>query len=271
MALINDAKREINAKIVYMGPTGAGKATALRFIYSKLKPEYRSELKSTSLGEHQLLFFDFAYPQNLLSDGYSVRFHVYTILAGSGSLPPWRMLLKGVDGVVFLADSAAGSMDANVENGALFKDALAHYGITTVDVPLLLQCNKRDLAAAMPVGKMAAELFPELGEMALPVTAATGEGLLDGLNKVIREILQRLGRGETGFPEDSGAAGIAISGSEDETFNSAIGQDVTTSLSIEFAAAPSVAADKTLTIPLRVRDSATGTGTEFKVKISITR
>ena len=90
MALINDVKKEINAKIVYIGPKDAGKRTALRYIYSKLKPECRSELKSMAIGDHQLLFFDFSYPASQRTDGYSLRFHLYTILAGEDTLPPWK-------------------------------------------------------------------------------------------------------------------------------------------------------------------------------------
>ena len=162
MALVNDAKREINAKIVYIGPKGAGKGTALRQIYGRLNPERRSELKSMAVGEHQMLFFDFSYPASLRDDRYSVRFHVYTILAGEGPPPPWKMLLKGVDGVVLLADSSDGRMYANLESCALLMDSIAHYDRKLGDIALSLQCNKRDLSGACPLMPCSSELLPEL-------------------------------------------------------------------------------------------------------------
>ena len=108
MALVNNVKKEINAKIVYIGPKGAGKDTALRFIYSKLRPEYRSELKCMAVGEHRMLFFDFSYPLASRTDGYTVRFHIYTILSEAGTISPWKMLLKGADGVVAYRRSTVG-------------------------------------------------------------------------------------------------------------------------------------------------------------------
>jgi len=201
MALVNDVKKEINAKIVYVGPRGSGKTTAMRHIYGKIKPDYRSELKSTPLGDHQLVFFDFAYPQPARADGYSVRFHLYTVQIGSGAVPPWKMLLKGADGVVFLADSAAGRMEDNIACGALLYEALAQYGISPGDVPLSIQCNKTDLQEAIPAARIAAETFPELAGSAMPVSALSGEGLLEGLQKVVRSILQNVGRAEASSVE----------------------------------------------------------------------
>lgn len=270
MALVNDVKREINAKIVYAGPKGSGKTTALRYIYGKLKPEYRSELKSTPLGDHTLEFFDFAYPQPATTDGYSVRFHIYTILVGSGSVPPWKMLLKGADGVVFLADSAEGRMEENIATSAMLYEALAHYGIGMDDIPISIQCNKRDLPEALPPVRIAAETFPELGGSVMPVTAATGEGLLEGLQKLVREILHKLGQ----------SAVTAVDGAEDELAvvdrpvdsrpSGVSGSPAATGFTVEPAGNPVLLESGVLSIPLRLLDGDGACAAEFSIGITIT-
>jgi len=270
MALVNDVKREINAKIVYVGPKGSGKTTALRYIYGKLKPEYRSELKSTSLGDHQLAFFDFAYSQTSRSDGYSVRFHLYTILIGSGSVPPWKMLLKGADGVVFLADSAAERMEDNIASGALLYEALAHYGIGMDDIPISIQCNKRDLPEALPPVQIAAETFPELGGSLLPVSAATGEGLLEGLQKLVRVVLQKLG--QTAVASGDGAEDelAVVDKPVDSRPSEVSGLPAATGFTVEPAGNPVMLESGVLSVPLRLLDEDGACKAEFTIGITIT-
>lgn len=274
MALVNEVKKEINAKIVYIGPKGAGKGTALRQIYGRLKPECRSELKSMPLGEHQLLFFDFAYPAPLRTNGYSIRFHVYTLLAGEGVIPPWKMLLKGVDGVVFFADSSDGMMYANLEGCAVLMESLAHYGRKFADIPLSLQCNKRDLRGALPLESMQAELLPEENSAPVAVTAATGEGLLEGLNALVSRVLVNLG-------EDGAVASIAPNGPGEQSTGQwpqsapepeeAFDHCSTDSpgFSVETAGAPLVIDQSTIVIPLRITGGGCGKSAEFKVTVSV--
>ncbi|HZV82457.1 MAG TPA: ADP-ribosylation factor-like protein [Geobacteraceae bacterium] len=270
MALVNDVKREINAKIVYVGPKGSGKTTALRYIYGKLKPEYRSELKSTPLGDHQLVFFDFAYPQPSRVDGYFVRFHLYTILIGSGSsVPPWKMLLKGADGVVFLADSADGRMEDNIASSALLYDALAHYGIGMGDIPVSIQCNKRDLPEALPPVQIAAETFPELCGSVMPVTAATGEGLLEGLQKLVKEILQKLGQSSV-TPADVDEDELTVVDKPVELYRSeASGASAAAGFSVESAGNPVMLESGVLSVPLRLIDAEGECKAEFSIGITI--
>lgn len=270
MALVNDAKREINAKIVYIGPKGAGKGTALRQIYGKLKPERRSELKSMAIGEHQMLFFDFSLPAPLRGDGYSVRFHVYTILAGEGAPPPWKMLLKGVDGVVFLADSTDGRMYANLESCALLMDSIAHYGMKMGDVALSLQCNKRDLQGALPLEVIRAELFPEMESDPVPVTATIGEGLLDGLARITRNILINLGQEESAgfFSQKSPAEVPKYDAEPEEAFDHCTADGP--GFSVEAAGDPVAVDSSTVVIPLRITGGACGKSAEFKVTLSVT-
>jgi len=274
MALVNDVKKEINAKIVYTGPKGAGKGTALRQIYGRLKPECRSELKSMTIGEHQLLFFDFAYPATVLNKGYSIRFHVYTILAGEGALPPWKMLLKGVDGVVFLADSSDGRMYANLESCAVLMDALAHYGRKFADIALSLQCNKRDLRGALPLESMQAELLPDGAGDPVAVTAVTGQGLLEGLNALVSRVLVNLGEDGAGVsivpgPADELSAGQYSSDSAgpEEAFDHCSADSP--GFSVETAGAPLVIDRATIVIPLRITGGGCGKSAEFKVTVSV--
>jgi signal recognition particle receptor subunit beta len=275
MALVNDAKKEINAKIVYLGPKGAGKATALRSIYSRLKPDCRSELKCMAAGEHQMLFFDFTYPLPRRSDGYTVRFHIYTLIAGNESTPPWKMLLKGADGIVLLADSTAGRMYGNLECCALLLDALGHYGLKLADTPLSLQCNKRDLKEAAPLAVMKNELLPELSEEPLPVTAITGEGLLEGLNRTIKSILLKLGEdGGSVTVADAAAAPAALPGEDygvtgdDASLLHCAGAE--TGFAVETAGAPYTADSSTIVIPLRLTGGACGKSVDFTVTVSVT-
>jgi len=275
MALFNDAKREINAKIVYIGPKGAGKGTALRHLYGRLNPERRSELKSMAVGGHQLLFFDFSYPVLSGDDHYSVRFHVYTILAGEGTPPPWKMLLKGVDGIVLLADSSDGRMYSNLESCALLMDSLAHYGRKLVDVALSLQCNKRDLKGALSLDALRAELLPELTSAPLPVTALTGEGLLEGLNSLAREILVNLGQAGLAESISQGpAAGALIVDVQKNVAEPEEAFDHCTAdspgFSVETAGEPVTIDSSTVVIPLRITGGACGKSAEFKVTLSVT-
>ena len=275
MALVNDAKREINAKIVYIGPKGAGKGTALRQIYGRLNPERRSELKSMAIGEQQMLFFDFSYPTSLRDDSYSVRFHVYTILAGEGPPPPWKMLLKGVDGVVFFADSSDGRMYANLESCAILLDSIAHYDRKLGDIAFSLQCNKRDLSGALSLDVMSSELLPEIASDPLPVTAVTGEGLLEGLDLLAREILVNLGQDVTveSISPKPAKEVLAVepqksAAEPDEAFDHC--SEDSPGFSVETAGEPVTIDGSTVVIPLRITGGACGKSAEFKVTVSVT-
>lgn len=267
MALVNDAKKEINAKIVYIGPQGAGKGTALRQIYSKLKPEYRSEFKSMAVGGEQMVFFDFSYPAALTAEGYTLRFHVYTFIGGEGAAAPWKMLLKGADGIVLFADSTEGRMYANLESCALLIDSLAHYGRKLADVALSLQCNKRDLAGALPLEMMRTELLPEAGTSPVAAIATTGEGLLAGLNSLVKSILKNLG--QEAVPADAAPGGDIETGAvEPQEALDHCSSDLP-GLAVETAAEPIVIDRSTIVIPLRITGGACGKSAEFKVTVSI--
>jgi hypothetical protein len=226
-----------------------------------------------TLGDHQMLFFDFSYPVSARSDQYLVRFHLYTILAGEGLPAPWKMLLKGVDGVVLLADSTDGRMYGNLESCALLMDSLAHYNRKLADISLSLQCNKRDLQGALPLAAIHAELLPELVNDPVAVTATTGEGLLEGLDRVIREILVKLGQEAPNesicesLPEKPSPPEGAGDYSE-EAFDHCDADSP--GFSVETAGLPVAIDSSTVVIPLRITGGACGKSAEFKVTVSVT-
>ncbi len=269
MALVNDVKKEINAKIVYIGPKGAGKSAAIRSIYSQLKPESRSDLKSMAINGHQMLFFDFSYPLPLMKEGYSVRFHLYTIHAEGDTALPWKMLLKGVDGVVVLADSSKGMTYANLESCTLLADALSHYGVSCSDIPISLQCNKTDIKGALSPEEIQRELFPEAGTVPVPVVATTGEGLLDGLHGLVTDVLRNLGHsGEIRLSESTppSRSKKIPEDTEDSFLHCSVD---TPGFEVEMAGEPLVLGGTTVEIPLRLKGGACGKSAEFKVTVSI--
>lgn len=271
MALVNEAKREINAKIVYIGPKGAGKSTAIRSIYSRLRPESRSELKTMVSGGNQMLFFDYSCPITQNDDNYTLRFHLYSIISDGTSPAPWKMLLKGVDGVVFLADSTDGRMFANLECCAQLYDAFAHYGIKTGDIPLKLQCNKRDLPEAVALATLKEELFPELQEEPLGVSALTGEALLEGLSAVSAAVMRKLG---VAAAVDAAPCRIEIPVAETAAVKESdqdgpCGKE-TDCFRVELAGKPQSGADGEVVIPLRLAGGACGKDVAFKIRVSVT-
>ncbi|NJD91259.1 MAG: hypothetical protein FIA91_07065 [Geobacter sp.] len=271
MALVNEAKREINAKIVYIGPKGAGKATAIRSIYSRLRPELRSELKTMVSGGNQMLFFDYSYPSTQNNGDYTIRFHLYSIISDGTAPAPWKMLLKGVDGVVFMADSTDGRMFANLESCAQLYDAFAHYGIKAGDIPLKLQCNKRDLPGAIALAALKEELFPELQEEPLGVCALSGEGLLEGLSAVSAAVMRRLGVEAAVDATPCNAVAPAAEAALVEENDQDVQCDKEKScFRVELSGKPQAGDDGEVVIPLRLAGGACGKEVDFKIKVSVT-
>ncbi|HEY6838095.1 MAG TPA: ADP-ribosylation factor-like protein [Geobacteraceae bacterium] len=191
MALVNHVKKEINAKLVYFGPTGAGKATTLNAIYKRLKADFRSKIKSMAIQNDRMLFFDFAAPGQQQLDSYSIRFHLYTVVGPSFSPSPWKIVLKGVDGVVFVADSGAEQMAVNSESLSHLEECLRVHGASLAEVTCVIQYNNRDLPDALSV----ADLEDSLNQQGFPSissTAARGEGVLDALSLLVRKVMANL-------------------------------------------------------------------------------
>ena len=158
MALVNYAAREINCKIVYYGTGLGGKTTNLKYIHSQLAPTTRGELISLATETERTLFFDFL-PLDLGSvRGFKTRIHLYTVPGQVFYDASRKLILRGVDGIVFVADSQQERMDANVEALDNLMDNLKEHGYDFKKIPYVLQLNKRDLPNILPVDALAKEL-----------------------------------------------------------------------------------------------------------------
>lgn len=191
MALVNQAKREINAKIVFFGPGLSGKATNVKHIFNKLKPEFRGALKAMNVQAARMLFFDFIPPGDSSVDGHKVRFHIYTVSGAEVDPAAWKMVLKGVDGIVFVADASPGRKDANRESLDSLAGYLKGYGQSLSSIPLVFQYNKSDLSDAVPP----AELERLLNPARLPSFTASshnGEGVLQTALGLVKTVLTGL-------------------------------------------------------------------------------
>jgi signal recognition particle receptor subunit beta len=204
MALVNQAKREINAKIVFFGPGQAGKGTSLRHVFNKLKPEFRGALKVMSVQGARMLFFDFTPPGDGNVDGFRVRFHLYTVSGPLVDPAAWKMVLKGADGVVFVADSAPRRLDDNKAAMALLVEYLKGYDQSLATIPAVLQLNKCDLPDALPVTELDREMNPSR-LASFKTSSHTGEGVLQGLLALVKTILTGLrAKGTDGIASSEG-------------------------------------------------------------------
>ncbi|MGK7313178.1 MAG: GTP-binding protein [Candidatus Longimicrobiales bacterium M2_2A_002] len=191
MSMINYASREINCKIVYYGPGLCGKTTNLEYVYNKVAPETRGKMISLATENERTLFFDFL-PVDLGSiRGFKTRFHLYTVPGQVYYNASRRLILKGVDGIVFVADSQAERMDANLASMQNLYENLAEYGYDPRQMPLVLQYNKRDLASRVPVDEMSQQLNPG-GFEEFESIATEGEGVFDTLRAVSKQVIKAL-------------------------------------------------------------------------------
>ena len=190
MAIINNAKREINAKIVYYGHEGAGKDTSLRYLYDRIKPSLRGELKTLPAGGGSLLFFDFSPFEQPVFGGYRIRFHIYTLPGRVNNPAAWKMTLKGADGVVLVVD-AADTSPAGRQGMESLRDYLASYGMSLHDMPAVLQINKADRNRSATTATTAALLELERLPGCLS-TALNGEGVLETFSILSRQIMERI-------------------------------------------------------------------------------
>jgi len=194
MSFINYSSREINCKIVYYGPGLCGKTTNLQYIYNKTNPETKGKLISLSTETDRTLFFDFL-PLSLGEiRGFKTRFHLYTVPGQVFYDASRKLILKGVDGVVFVADSQVERMEANIESLQNLKDNLSEQGYDFVKIPLVIQYNKRDLPTAVPVDQLHTELNP-WGVPEFETVASRGEGIFDTLKAVAKLVLTELKKG----------------------------------------------------------------------------
>jgi hypothetical protein len=193
MSFINYASREINCKIVYYGPGLCGKTTNLQFIYEKTNPQNKGQLISLATETDRTLFFDFL-PLDLGTvRGFRTRFHLYTVPGQVFYDASRKLILKGVDGVIFVADSQEARQDANIESLDNLRINLRENGFDLMGVPYALQFNKRDMPTAMPYDLMFRELNVK-GEPTFEAVATKGVGVFETLKAVAKQVLHELSK-----------------------------------------------------------------------------
>ncbi len=195
MSFINYSSREINCKIVYYGPGLCGKTTNLQYIYQRMNPEARGKMISLATETERTLFFDFL-PLSLGEvRGFKTRFHLYTVPGQVFYDASRRLILRGVDGVVFCADSQLTRADSNLESLENLRVNLEEQGYNPDKVPLVIQYNKRDLPNIASV----AELHALLNQRNVPefeASASTGIGVFETLKSAIKLVLIDLKKGQ---------------------------------------------------------------------------
>jgi small GTP-binding protein len=191
MTFINYASREINCKIVYYGPGLCGKTTNLQYLFDKTNPAAKGKLISLATETDRTLFFDFLPLELGTVRGFKTRFHLYTVPGQVFYDASRKLILKGVDGVIFVADSQVERMDANVEAIENLKTNLKTQGYDLSAIPYVLQLNKRDLPNVATVDEMK-KLLATKNEPVFEAVAAKGPGVFETLKGVAKLVLADL-------------------------------------------------------------------------------
>jgi mutual gliding-motility protein MglA len=194
MSFINYSSREINCKIVYYGPGLCGKTTNLQYVYAKTNPEAKGKMISLATETERTLFFDFL-PLSLGEiRGFKTRFHLYTVPGQVFYDASRKLILKGVDGVVFVADSQIERMEANLESVENLRVNLGEQGYQLEKIPYVVQYNKRDLPNIATVDELHRLINPRSAPEYQAV-APTGVGVFDTLKAVAKLVLTELKKG----------------------------------------------------------------------------
>jgi mutual gliding-motility protein MglA len=194
MSFINYSSREINCKLVYYGPGLCGKTTNLQYIYTKTKPDAKGKMISLATETERTLFFDFL-PLSLGDiRGFKTRFHLYTVPGQVFYDASRKLILKGVDGVCFVADSQMERMEANIESLENLRENLIEQGYDLDKLPYVVQYNKRDLPSAVGLEELSEVLNPtRVPEY--EAVATTGIGVFDTLKALAKQVLTELRKG----------------------------------------------------------------------------
>jgi signal recognition particle receptor subunit beta len=195
MSFINYASREINCKIVYYGPGLCGKTTNLQYVYQKTAPDAKGKMISLATETERTLFFDFLPLALGEIRGFKTRFHLYTVPGQVFYDASRKLILKGVDGVVFVADSQEERVDANIESLDNLRFNLKEQGYDLDKLPYVVQYNKRDLPSAMTVEELSRDLNPTK-VLEFEACATTGEGVFETLKAIAKLILIDLKKGK---------------------------------------------------------------------------
>jgi signal recognition particle receptor subunit beta len=206
MVFFNYATMQMAAKIVYYGPGLCGKTTNLHQIYSKTSPQSRGEMVSLETETDRTLFFDLLPIDVGVIGGFKTRLQLYTIPGQVFYNTTRKLVLKGVDGIVFVADSQLAMLDANVESFKNLRDNLAEIGLSVDEIPLVLQLNKRDLPSIASVDTLLDTLDADRKYEWVEAVASTGNGVFETLKTISKATLRTLRRRMTGAEEPAARA-----------------------------------------------------------------
>jgi len=190
MAMLDQRKKLLQCKIVYYGPGRGGKTTNLQYVHRKLESRIKSELTSIKTTGDRTLFFDFL-PIGIGKIGdYDVRLQVYTVPGQIKYNATRKLVLRGVDGIVFVADSLVARRESNVQSLENLEENLEDYGKTIYKIPIVLQYNKRDLEAhgvsLLPIDVMEADLNKELKTTSFPASAIVGGNVMNTMKTILK-------------------------------------------------------------------------------------
>ncbi|WP_456455960.1 GTP-binding protein [Thermovibrio sp.] len=191
MPFINFATKEINCKIVYYGPGLSGKTTNIKWIYDHVKPENKGEMITLATETERTLFFDFVPIEVSNVKGFKVRFHLYTTPGQIIYQASRKLILKGVDGIVFVADSQEERHDANLDTLDDMIENLKEYNLKIEEIPLVFQYNKRDLPNVLPVEVLRKDLN-RWDRPDFEAIATKGIGVLETFKEISKQVLRNL-------------------------------------------------------------------------------
>lgn len=191
MPFVHHSLKEINCKIVYYGPGLCGKTSNIQYIYNHTSLESRGKLISMASNGNHTLFFDFLPIFPGILNGYQLKLHLYTVPGNIFYEESRKLILKGVDGIVFVGDSQVERMDANIESIDNLKLNLKEQDMDLDHVPMVLQYNKRDLPNIMPVEEME-RLLNIRRVPAYGAVAPKGEGVFESLKDITRQVIEEL-------------------------------------------------------------------------------
>ena len=196
MSFINHNAKEIHCKIVYYGPSLGGKTTNIQWVYQSLAQDQRSKLVALNTEIERTLFFDFLPLEVGEIRGFQTRFHLYTVPGQVIYDASRKLILKGLDGVVFVVDSQADRLEENIESMRNLEKNLEQQGYNIREVPLLIQYNKRDLPNALPISELRRHLNL-YNAQEIEAAAFEGKGVLESFKLISKNIIQILKGGAT--------------------------------------------------------------------------
>jgi len=195
VSFINYATQEINCKIIYFGPGLSGKTTNVQYIYEHTQQESRGKLVTLSTENERTLFFDFLPLSVGDVRGYKTRFHLYTIPGQTFYEVSRQFILKGVDGIVFVADSQAERMEANIESFEALEKSLDQQGYDLHKLPFVLQYNKRDLPGVVTLRELESTFNP-MKRPHFEAVAHRGQGVMETLQSISQWVIRELKGGD---------------------------------------------------------------------------